>query len=143
MTANLIKATLAKRFKKQKRAVYFELGLNRGGRYRADVFALAMTGHVIVVEAKSSVQDFRTDRKMHNYLPFCNKFYLACTSSVYSKIDFKLPGAGVFILSDDCSRVVKVKPAKNRAIDPEVLSNLIIRAAFRNSDSCTRKNVRV
>lgn len=143
MTANLIKATLAKRFKKEKRAVFYELGLLRKGRYRADVLALAMTGHTICVEVKSSVADFRADRKMQFYLPYCNKFYLACQKSVWDKIDFDIPGAGVFIMSEDCSRVLKVIRAQNRDIDPDIVFNLAIRAAFRNADNSTRKNKRV
>lgn len=144
MLADVMKRTLARRFKKQKRAVYYELGLNRRGRLRADVFALAMTGHVIVVEVKSSVADFRTDKKMQGYVDYCNKFYLAVTSSVYAKIKtkFDIPGAGVFILSEEGDKILKVLPARNRDIETEVVHNLAIRAAFRNSDTNNRKNVR-
>jgi hypothetical protein len=124
--------------------VYFELGVERGGRLRADVLALAMNGHVVIIEVKSSVSDFRTDKKMEGYLPYCNQFYLAVTKSVYEKIkdDFDIEGAGVFILSDDGRTILKVKPATNYEVDTEVSYNLAIRAAFRNSDTNNRKNVR-
>ena len=140
MIADVIKRTVAKRFKKQKKAVFFELGLCKGGRYRADVFALSMRGHVTVVEVKSSVYDFRSDKKMHHYLNYCDQFYLAVTKSVYDQIDFDLPGAGVFILSNDGLFIDKVKPAKNRGLDEDTSYNLAIRAAFRNCDTSTRKN---
>lgn len=141
--ANNIKKTVAKRFKKKKRAVYFELGVARGGKLRADVLALAMNGHIVIVEVKSSVSDFRTDKKMAGYLPYCNQFYLAVTAKVYAKIkDEIIDGAGVLILSADGGYIGKVKRAKNREVDTEVSYNLAIRAAFRNSDTNNRKNVR-
>ncbi len=142
MTAHAIKTLLARRFKKARRAVYFELGLNRRGQYRADVLSLSMAGHVIVVEVKSSVADFKSDKKMHNYLDYCNQFYIACQRSVYERIRFDIPGAGVFIVADDLSRIVKVLPAKNRDLADTVHRSLLIRAAFRNADNCTRKNRR-
>jgi hypothetical protein len=37
---------------------------------------------------------------------------------------------------------VKVLPARNREIETEIVHNLAIRAAFRNSDTNNRKNVR-
>ena len=50
LPADVMKATLAKRFKKRRRAVYFELGINKKGRLRADLLALAMNGHIVIVE---------------------------------------------------------------------------------------------
>lgn len=141
--ANNIKKTVARRFKKKKRAVFFELGVNKGGKLRADVLALAMNGHVVIVEVKSSVSDFRTDKKMKGYLPYCQQFYLAVTAKVYAKIkDEIIEGAGVLILSADGTHINKVTRAKNRKLDPDISYNLAIRAAFRNSDTNNRKNVR-
>lgn len=141
--ANNIKKTVAKRFKKKMRAVFFEMGVNKGGKLRADVLALAMNGHIVIVEVKSSVSDFRTDKKMSGYLPYCQQFYLAVTAKVYAKIkDEIIDGAGVMILSADGTHVNKVTRAKNRKLDPDISYNLAIRAAFRNSDTNNRKNVR-
>lgn len=147
LTADVIKATLAKRFKKKRRAVYFELGVNKKGRLRADLLALAMNGHIVIVEIKSSVADFMTDfrkQKMHGYVEYCNQFYLALPHRVWLKVEdrFDIKGAGVFIMSDCGTKVLKVKPAKNYALDQEKSTNLAIRAAFRNSDTNNRKNVR-
>jgi hypothetical protein len=141
--ADRIKRTVAKRFKRKRRAVYFEMGVNRGGRLRADVLALAMNGHLVIVEVKSSVADFRADKKMAGYLPFCNQFYLATTRKVYKKIkDDIIDQAGVFIISDDGLSITKVMRARNRKLDQDISYNLAIRAAFRNSDTNNRKNVR-
>lgn len=48
----------------------------RTGR-RVDVMALAPDGAIVVIEVKSSVQDFRSDRKWQDYLAFCDRFFFA------------------------------------------------------------------
>ena len=48
----------------------------RSGR-RADVMAVGPQGEIVIVEIKSSPQDFRTDRKWPNYREFCDRFYFA------------------------------------------------------------------
>ncbi len=143
-TADAIKRSVARYFNKKRRAVYYEIGLNKGGRLRADVLVLAMNGHVVIVEVKSSKQDFLTDKKMEGYLDYCNQFYLAIPSTVYKKVKdrFDIEGAGVFLMSDDGTKIEKVLRAKNYDIEQSVSYNLAIRAAFRNSDTNNRKNVR-
>lgn len=44
---------------------------------RADVLAVGPKGEVEIVEIKSSVADFRSDCKWHEYAPFCDRFYFA------------------------------------------------------------------
>jgi hypothetical protein len=46
-------------------------------RRRVDVAALDRDGKFTVIEVKSSLTDFRTDGKWHEYLPFCDFFYFA------------------------------------------------------------------
>lgn len=48
----------------------------RSGR-RADVMALGAQGEIVIVEVKSGPQDYRTDRKWHEYRAFCDRFYFA------------------------------------------------------------------
>ena len=48
--ADSIKREIAIYFKRKMRAVYFEIGLLRGGRLRADVLVLAMNGHLVILE---------------------------------------------------------------------------------------------
>ena len=45
----------------------------RTGR-RVDVIGLAGDGRITVVEIKSSLADFRADRKWPEYLEFCDRF---------------------------------------------------------------------
>lgn len=44
---------------------------------RADVLALSPKGEICIVEVKSCLQDFRTDRKWPEYSPWCDQFLFA------------------------------------------------------------------
>ncbi len=44
---------------------------------RADLMALGRKGEIIIVEVKSGIDDFRTDRKWGEYAPYCDAFYFA------------------------------------------------------------------
>ena len=48
----------------------------RSGR-RVDVIAVDPAGTIAIIEIKSSVEDFRADRKWHEYLEFCDHFFFA------------------------------------------------------------------
>ncbi len=49
---------------------------------RADLIALAPNGTLTIVEIKSSVADFRADRKWPDYEDFCDRFYFAVPETV-------------------------------------------------------------
>jgi hypothetical protein len=44
---------------------------------RADIFALGRGGELAIVEIKSSIADFRADRKWTEYRDFADRFYFA------------------------------------------------------------------
>lgn len=48
----------------------------RSGR-RADVMAIEPGGRTLIVEIKSSIEDFRSDHKWPEYRDFCDLFYFA------------------------------------------------------------------
>ncbi|RZJ97690.1 MAG: DNA repair protein MmcB-related protein [Brevundimonas sp.] len=56
-------------------APLLEVGLPNGRR--ADVMALGPRGDIAIVEVKSGIEDYRVDRKWHEYAPFCDAFYFA------------------------------------------------------------------
>ena len=56
-------------------APLLEVGLPNGRR--ADVMALGPRGEIAICEVKSGVEDYRVDRKWHEYAPFCDAFYFA------------------------------------------------------------------
>ena len=56
-------------------APLLEVGLPNGRR--ADIMALGPRGQLAIVEVKSSLEDFRTDRKWREYQPYCDAFFFA------------------------------------------------------------------
>jgi hypothetical protein len=56
-------------------APLLEVGLPNGRR--ADVLALSPKGELAIVEVKSGLQDYRADRKWHEYRDWCDRFYFA------------------------------------------------------------------
>lgn len=48
---------------------------------RADVVAVSASGHVTIVEVKSSAADFRADTKWPDYLSYCDLFYFALAAN--------------------------------------------------------------
>lgn len=44
---------------------------------RADLMALGPRGELSIIEVKSGPQDYLTDRKWGEYLPYCDAFYFA------------------------------------------------------------------
>lgn len=72
-----------------------ELSLKTGRR--ADLVALSRSGEIWIVEIKSSIEDFRVDRKWHEYRAFCDRFFFATHPGVPAEI---FPEDCGFILSD-------------------------------------------
>lgn len=72
-----------------------ELPLATG--HRADLVALTRKGDIWIVEIKSSVEDFRTDRKWPQYRLYCDRFFFATHPEVPAEI---FPQECGFILSD-------------------------------------------
>lgn len=134
MDANHIRQVVSAFYTKRRWAVHFEVGLCKGGRLRADVLSMAMNGYMVVVEVKSSVADFRSDKKMELYTKYSNQTYLACTQEVYAKIKDKvLPDFGVLVVSESQCRVAK--NAKKRNVHHKTKLNLITRMAYRSADA--------
>ena len=44
---------------------------------RADVMALGPKGEIVIVEVKSCLADYATDRKWPEYAPYCDRFFFA------------------------------------------------------------------
>jgi hypothetical protein len=53
---------------------------------RADVVGLGARGEVWIVEIKTSVEDYRADRKWPDYLDFCDSFFFATHAQVPAAI---------------------------------------------------------
>jgi hypothetical protein len=62
---------------------------------RADIFALGRGGDLAIIEIKSSVADFRADRKWIEYRDFADRFYFAVSNSF-----------PVALIPEDCGLIV-------------------------------------
>ena len=76
-------------------AVLYEFKLTNGRR--VDLIGLSDAAEFVIVEIKSSVEDFRSDRKWHEYLPFCERFYFAVSERFPDRL---LPGDCGVIVAD-------------------------------------------
>jgi hypothetical protein len=87
---------------------------------RADLMALGPRGEICIVEVKSSLEDFRVDRKWGEYAPFCEQFYFAVAASFPQHMLPEGPGLivadgfGGAILKD--SPIVRLAPARRKAL---------------------------
>lgn len=70
-------------------AVLPELTLSNGRR--ADLIALSDKGEIWIVEIKSSIEDFRVDRKWPDYRRYCDRLFFATH-----------PGVPIEIFPEDC-----------------------------------------
>ena len=67
-----------------------EVGLPNGRR--ADIMALSPRGQIVIVEVKSGLDDYRTDRKWGDYLPYCDAFFFAVAPEFPREILPEEPG---------------------------------------------------
>ena len=64
---------------------------------RVDLIALDHRGIVTIIEIKSSVADFRSDKKWQEYLDFCDRFFFAVATDFPIR---RLPDTCGIILAD-------------------------------------------
>ena len=134
---------------KQGYSSHLELGLVSWGKLRADVVAVNLKTHIILVEIKSSRQDFLTDSKWEKYVPFCNKMFFCFTTSVYESLKASnhitpilSKGIGVLIHDNLKGRVRVKHPAISKLMLRRDKLLILTRMAWRNGVS-KRTNRRV
>ncbi len=95
-----------------------ELTLANGRR--ADLVSIDEVGIIRIFEIKSSVEDFRVDRKWHEYKDFCDAFYFATLPDVPAEI---FPESEGFVVADrhGCeimreAEMTKLSPATRKAV---------------------------
>ncbi len=82
-------------FGEMRLSVLPELTLSSGRR--ADLVALGSKGEIWIVEIKTSIEDFRSDRKWPDYRAFCDRLFFATHPQVPLDI---FPGDCGLLLSD-------------------------------------------
>jgi hypothetical protein len=90
------------------------------GRRRADILSLARTGELIVVEIKTSVADFRSDRKWASYKNYADRLYFAVPNEFPA---FLIPEDCGLIVADSFGAAIRrhgattpLAPARRRAV---------------------------
>ena len=100
-----------------------ELSLATGRR--ADLVALTRKGDIWIIEIKSSVEDFRVDRKWPEYRLFCDRFFFATHPEVPASI---FPEECGFILSDGYGAEM-LRDAPEHRVPPATRTALMLRVA--------------
>lgn len=82
--------------------------------YRFDVIGYNQSGNITIIEAKASIEDFRTDNKFDKYIYYCNKMYFIFDEDTYiwyrSEIDKKLESYNIGILVENKDNaIVKIE----------------------------------
>lgn len=134
LTAEVIKQIITRYWCKKLWVVGSEVGLCKHGRLRADILAASMGSHLVVVEVKSSVGDFRADKKVLNYIHYCDRLYFAFSDIVYAKVKHLIPkGVGVFVVNSKTFGCrIKVR-AKWHEVEAKVRLNVVTRMAYKGN----------
>jgi hypothetical protein len=102
-------------------AVIGEFALANGRR--ADIAALDRNGLITIVEIKSSLVDFRTDRKWQDYLDYCDYFYFAVDAEFPAEV---LPDEEGLIIADAFAAEI-VRPAATRPLSAARRKAMLLR----------------
>lgn len=101
---------------------------------RADVFALSDRGEAVIVEIKSSIEDFRADQKWPHYQPWCDRFYFAVSEAFPQSL---VPEDCGLMIADEWSAVI-LREAPVRALPHARRRALTLRAAMAASERLMR-----
>ena len=83
-----------------------EMALANGRR--ADAFALAASGEIWIVEIKSSIADFRSDQKWHEYREYCDALLFAVAPDF--PVDILPPEAGLILADAYGAEIIRAAP---------------------------------
>ncbi len=116
--ALLVQRGVTRYFRQNDIAVFPEFTLANGRR--ADLMGIGKKGEIILVEIKSSIEDFRVDQKWPQYRDYCDQFYFASHSGVPQDI---FPQEEGFILADQYgaeiirdAKILKLAAARRKSI---------------------------
>jgi len=96
----------------------------RSGR-RVDVMAIGPAAELLVVEIKSSLVDFRTDKKWTDYLDFTDRFYFAVDPGFAQEV---LPAEHGLIVADGFGGAI-IREAPLRAVAGSRRRSILLRFA--------------
>ena len=121
--ALIIRRGVCRRLRAEGLALIPEVTL-RSGR-RADLVALDQSGCITIVEIKSSIEDFRSDGKWHEYLCHADHFFFATGHWVPPEI---FPEEAGLIVADAYGAET-LRPAQPSRLAPATRKEMLIRIA--------------
>ncbi len=80
---------------------------------RADVLSLSADGEIWIIEVKSCLADYQSDRKWHHYLEWCDRLFFAVEPCF--PIDILPTDAGL-ILADSHDAVIDRTPPRSALV---------------------------
>lgn len=139
----LITRSVVGLFIKRGFSCHIEVGVLPWGKRRVDILCLNTKRHLVAIEVKQSIQDFRNDRKWTQYLPYCAQFYFAFPHDLWSNYEDEIrelpKEAGIIILeSNGLARVIR--KCNIRDMDSSIKRDLITKLAWRGGLS--KRNTR-
>ena len=92
---------------------------------RCDLICLSKKGDIVIIEVKSSVEDFRVDNKWPEYQKYCDEFYFATHADVPT--DTFPEAEGLFIADAYGAEIIRA--AKENSITAATRKTLLLRFA--------------
>lgn len=144
-TADLIKSSIIQRRGFKGNSLVDEVGLPLDAywdnTFYADVFEITKDKKVVIYEVKSSKADYRSDKKWHNYLQFCEYFYFAAPSDVIEIIKDEVPKhVGLYKYHNDYLECIRPARRHNKDVfNSEVEKNLYIKMGYRFTKMHSKK----
>ena len=105
-----------------------------GDGRRADIVAVGADGAILIVENKSSIADFRADRKWRDYAAHCDRLYFAISDD--TPVDIMPEEAGL-ILADRFGAAILREP-EPRVLAPATRRAVLLRFACAAADRLHR-----
>lgn len=135
LNAIRLRQIATKFFAARRFAVHNEVSLNKAATLRADIVATNTAPYIIVCEIKSSVADFKSDKKWHKYLDFCNQFYFCMSDKTYAKVKDLIPkSVGVLVISADLLTLRIFGRSTKRTVEVKNQLTVLGRCSYRSAD---------
>jgi hypothetical protein len=101
---------------------------------RADVIALGRGGEVAIIEIKSSIADFRADRKWPEYWEYCDRLYFAVAADFPREL---IPAECGLIIADPFGAAI-LREAELRPLNAARRRAVTLRFAFAGAQRLRR-----
>lgn len=98
---------------------------------RVDIVGLSKKGALVVVEVKSGLADYRSDKKWQEYLPYSEEFYFAVDQEFPLQVleeDSCLPSETGIIVADRYGAEI-IRPAARRKVNAQRAKTFIQKMA--------------